>query len=83
MQAGSKTFHYLWFKHIIRKEGRKKEWKERKERFLFNNAIKDMVNDHSDCERANPLLLLHELFFPISRKGSFICTIPWTGYYIP
>ena len=34
-----------------------------------------MVNDHSDSERGN-LLPPHELFFPISSKSSFICTIP-------
>ena len=34
-----------------------------------------MVKDHSDSERGNPLLP-HGLLFPISSKGSFICTIP-------
>ena len=38
-----------------------------------------MVKDHSDSERGNPLLPLHGLLFPISSKGSFICTIPHTG----
>ena len=33
-----------------------------------------MVKNHSDCER---------LPLPISSKGSFICTIPQTGLYIP
>ena len=37
-----------------------------------------MVKDHSDSEKGNPLLS-HGLFFPISSKGSFICTIPQTG----
>ena len=37
-----------------------------------------MVKDHSDCERGNPLPP-HRLLFPISSKGSFICTIPQTG----
>ena len=32
----------------------------------------DMVKDHSDSERGNPLPP-HRLFFPISSKGSFIC----------
>ena len=35
-----------------------------------------MVNHHSDSERGNPLPP-HGLLFPISSKGSFICTIPW------
>ena len=52
---------------------------------LFNDAlntfylrlygIRHMVKDHSDSERRN-LLSPHRLLFPISRKGSFICTIP-------
>ena len=52
---------------------------------LFNNAlntfylwlygVRHMVKDHSDSEKGNPLLP-HRLLFPISSKGSFICTIP-------
>ena len=34
-----------------------------------------MVKDHSDSEKGNPLPP-HGLLFPISSKGSFICTIP-------
>ena len=34
-----------------------------------------MVKYHSDSERGNPLLT-DRLLFPISSKGSFICTIP-------
>ena len=55
---------------------------------LFNDALKTfylrlygighMVKDHSDSERGNPLPS-HGLLFPISSKGSFICTIPQTG----
>ena len=41
-----------------------------------------MVKDHSDSERGNPLPP-HGLLFPISSKGSFICTIPQTGEHIP
>ena len=41
-----------------------------------------MVKDHSDSERGNPLPP-HGLLFPISSKGSFICTIPQTGKHIP
>ena len=46
------------------------------------NGVGHMVKDHSDSERGNPLPP-HGLFFPISSKGSFICTIPQTGYKIP
>ena len=62
------------------KEG--KEWN-----VLFNDAlntfylrlygVRHMVKDHSDSERGNPLPT-HGLIFPISSKGSFICTIPQT-----
>ena len=55
---------------------------------LFNDALNTfylrlygvghMVKDHSDSERGN-LLPPHRLLLPISRKGSFICTIPQTG----
>ena len=58
-------------------------WKEGN--ILFNNTfylrlygIRHMVNAHSDSERGNPLPQ-HGLLFPISSKGSFICTIPQTG----
>ena len=40
-------------------------------------AVKHMVKDHSDSQRGNPLPP-HGLLFPISIKGSFICTIPQT-----
>ena len=60
-----------------RKEGRKEG------NVLFNDAlntfylrlydISHMVKDHSDSERGNPLPP-HGLLFPISSKGSFICT---------
>ena len=61
------------------KEGRKEG------NVLFNDAldtfylrlygIRHMVKDHSDSEGGTPLLP-HRLLFPISSKGSFICTIP-------
>ena len=63
----------------------------KEESVLFNDALNTfylrlygvghMVKDHSDIERGNPLLP-HGLIFPINSKGSFICTIPQTGYYI-
>ena len=37
-----------------------------------------MVKDHTNSESGNPLPP-HGLLFPISSKGSFICTIPQTG----
>ena len=59
---------------------------------LFNDALNtfylcymasDMVNDHSDSEKGNPLPP-HRLLLSINNKGSFICTIPQTGYiFIP
>ena len=58
--------------------------KERKGNVLFNDAlntfylrlygVRHMVNDHLDTERRNPLPPLG-LLFPISSKGSVICTI--------
>ena len=58
----------------------------KKERnYLFNDAlntfylrlygVRHMVKDHSDSERGNQLPP-HGFRFPISSKGSFICTIP-------
>ena len=75
-----KCFTIIFFKFInVRKEGN----------VLFNYTfntfylrlygIRHMVKDHSDCERGNLLPPLHGLLFPISSKGSFICTIPQTG----
>ena len=56
---------------------------------LFNNTLNTfylrlygkghMVKDHSDNEIGNYSLPPHGLLFPISSKGSFICTIPQTG----
>ena len=59
--------------------------KGREGNVLFNDAlntfylrlygVRHMVKDHSDSEKGNPLPP-HGLLFPISSKGSFICTIP-------
>ena len=46
--------------------------------YLLLYGVGHMVKDHSDSEKGN-LLLPHELLFPISSKGSFICIIPQTG----
>ena len=43
--------------------------------YLWLYGVRHMVKDHSDSERGI-LLLTHGLLFPISSKGSFICTIP-------
>ena len=60
-------------------------YERKREMFYFNDAlntfylwlygVRHMVKDHSDSERGNPLPP-HGLLFPISSKGSFICTIP-------
>ena len=60
----------------------------RKGNVLFNNALnifyfmviwhRTYGKGHSDSDREN-LLPSHGLLFPISSKGSFICTIPQTG----
>ena len=60
--------------------------------FLFNDAlntfylrlygVKNMVKDHSDSEKGNPMPP-HRLLFPINNQGSVICTIPQTGVHIP
>ena len=46
--------------------------------YLQLYGVKHIVKDHSDSERGNPLPP-HGVLFPISSKGSFICTIPQTG----
>ena len=65
---------------------------ERVGNVLFNDAlntfylrlygVRHVVKDHSDSEKGNPQPP-HRLLFPINSKGSFICTIPQTGYHIP
>ena len=73
-------------------ERKKNDYKDKEGNVLFNDAIntfylrlygvRHMVKDHSDSEKGNPLPP-HRLLFTISSKGSFICTIPQTGYHIP
>ena len=46
--------------------------------YLRLYGVRHMVKDHSDSEKGKPLLP-HRLLFPISSKGSFICTIPQTA----
>ena len=66
-------------------------WLEKEERnVLFNDALNtfysymtgDICLMTTNIMRRNPLLPLHGLLFLISSKGSFICTIPQTGYHI-
>ena len=73
---------------ILAKNVLKHFWNRKEGNVLFNDAlntfylwlysIRHMVEDHYDSERGN-LLPPHGLLFPISSKGSFICTIPQTG----
>ena len=63
--------------------------RERERNVLFNDAlntfylrlygVRHMVKDHSDSEKGNPLPP-DRLLLSINSKGSFICTIPQTGY---
>ena len=46
--------------------------------YIWLYGVRHMVKDNSDGEKGN-LLMPHRLLFPISSKGSFICTIPQTG----
>ena len=69
----------------IERKKREKKRKKKGKYFLFNNSlntfylwlygVRHMVKDHLDSERGN-LLPPHGLLYPISNKGSFICTIP-------
>ena len=43
--------------------------------FIYGYMASDIVKDHSDSEKGNPLPP-HRLLFLINSKGSFICTIP-------
>ena len=50
--------------------------------FIYGYMASDMVKDNSDSEKGSPVPP-HRLLCSISSKGSFICTIPQTGYNIP
>ena len=68
---------------IVMKEGRSVLFNDALNTFYLRSyGVKHMVKDHSDSGRGN-LLPPHGLLFPISSKGSFICTIPQTGLDIP
>ena len=47
--------------------------------YLRLYGVRHMVKDHSDSKRGNPMPP-HGLLFSINSKGSFICTIPQTGF---
>ena len=46
--------------------------------YLSLYGVKRMDNDHSDSERGHPL---HELYFLISCKGSYLYTLTWCNMY--
>ena len=48
--------------------------------YLQLYGVRHMVKDNSDSEKGNPLPP-HRLLFPISSKGSFICTIRQDSTY--
>ena len=47
--------------------------------YLRLYGLEHMIKDHIDGKRENSLPLHHGLLFPISSKGSFICTTTQTG----
>ena len=75
-----------------RKEGRKEMFyltthSKKKKKNVRLYGVRHMVKDRSDSEKGNPLLP-HRLLFPISSKGSFICTShrqdsTYHGFVIP
>ena len=78
----------VWYFSGIQPIGSSPDGSRKEGNVLFNDAlntfylrlygVRHMVKDHSDSENGNPLPP-HGLLFPISSKGSFICTIPQTG----
>ena len=82
MKEGNVLFNDALNTFYLRLYGRKEG------NVLFNDAlntfylrlygVRHTVKNHPDRERGNPLPP-HGLLFPISSKGSFICTIPQTG----
>ena len=50
--------------------------------YLTTHSTLNVGHMAKDSERGT-LLSPHVLLFPISSKGSFIYTIPQTGYHIP
>ena len=75
---------FVWLPAVLTQKAHSLRQLGREEMFLFNDALNTfylrlygvghMVKDHSDSKRGNPLPP-HGLLFPISIKGSFMCTI--------
>ena len=74
--------HHVQFLNAGRKEGNVLFNDELSTFYLRLYGVRHMVKDHSDSKRGNPQLP-HRLLLSIHSKGSFICTIPQTGYHIP
>ena len=82
-------FFFFFFYWIPFEAGRTETLKK----YIFNDTLSTfylllygaerMVKNHPESEKGNPLPPLLGLLFRIIRKGSFICSIPQTGYYIP
>ena len=70
-------FYYTW---SVKQEGRKEMFylTTHSTHFSYGYMASDVIKDHSDSEKGNPLPP-HRLLFPISSNGSFICIIPHTG----
>ena len=49
--------------------------------FIYGYMASDMVKDHSDSDKGNPLPP-HRLLLSINSKGYFICTIPHTTVFV-
>ena len=72
------TFETALYKGFVRKEGNALFNDTLNTFYLRLYGVRHMVKDHSDSEKGN-LLPPHRLHFPISSKGSVICTITQTG----
>ena len=61
----------------VLKEGRKEAFylTMHTSHFIYGYMASDIIKNHSDREKGNPLPP-HRLLFLISSKGSFICIIP-------
>ena len=68
-------------KYVFNQPGRKKEifyLTTHSTHFVYGYRASDIWKSTTQIVRGNPLPP-HGLLFPISSKGSFICTIPQTG----
>ena len=84
LEVGCRTFSVVArsrLSHIFRCRTGEREMfylKTHSTHFIYGYMASDMVKDHSDSEKGNPLPP-HRLLLSINSKGSFICTIPQTG----